>query len=112
MGFTVVDDVPFGTYVVKVKVGPDKGKYLADDEGRYLCIMAKRNDPKRVRALLEVVKTFGYSYRDVSLEFRSGARMISDEQYEEQRGRLALGLQPDPDDVGSLLDDYRDGRIG
>jgi len=39
--------------------------------------------------------------------FFAGHRKIDDEEYEVQRERARLGLVPDTEDVGSLIDDLR-----
>lgn len=105
----IVDDVPWGVYVVKIADGPNKGKYLSDDDHNYLCVAAQKNDAKKVAALLDAARHYGFP--NVVLEFRAGARIINDEEFENQKGRLAMGLTPDPWDLGSALDDYNDGRI-
>lgn len=97
----LVDDIPFGVYVWK----DANGKYVVDSDYNYMCIPSRKGDLKRIAALQRVAEAHGIV--GGTAEFRSGARPISDAEWEEQMARQAAGEVPDQYDLGSLIEDYK-----
>lgn len=103
-GKKIVHDSPsdrFGVYMWRMP----NGAYVADGEGNFLNIPAEVGDPIRVQKLRNAVRSFGIT--EGQPVFFAGHRRVSDEEYELQRERARLGLVPDTEDVGSLIDDLR-----
>lgn len=99
------ENIPFGVYVVK----NHEGKYVIDEEWNYLSVQAMRGDLKKIGELCAAARACGIDQPEV--EFWEGHRKIDDEEYERQLARQRDGYVPDEYDIGSQLDDYRDGRI-
>lgn len=104
-GIRGVDDIPYGIYVWKM---PD-GRIVGDDDGNWMNIVAKKGDQKRIAQLREAARYYGIT--EGGPYFMSGNRRVTDEEYEEQRMRMEWGLVPDPQDIGSDLDDLKHGRL-
>lgn len=102
---TGVDDIPFGLYVWRM---PD-GRYVGDDDGNWMNIVAKKGDPKRIAQLKEAALYYGVT--EGAPHFLSGNRRVNDEEAEEQRLRMVMGLIPDPHDLGSNIEDLKHGRL-
>lgn len=104
---STVEESTYGTYVWET----DDKRWLADDEGRFLCVQSEKFDRVKIDALTKAAR--GYM-EDMGVEFNgralflSGHRPVSDEQYEEQQARQAAGLTPDPFDVGAMQDDLKE----
>ena len=95
-GRQVIDEVPWGVYLWMM---PGR-KFVSDDEGHQLMIQSMRGDKKRIEALRNAVKDFGIEEGEPV--FFPGHRIVTDEEYEEQRQRLLFGLIPDPMDVAAI----------
>jgi hypothetical protein len=103
-GRKFVNDSPsdkFGVYVWRMP----NGSYIMDEDRNFLSIAGTVNDPIRVHKLREAARSFGITEGEPV--FFAGHRKIDDEEYEIQRERARLGLVPDTEDVGSLIDDLR-----
>jgi hypothetical protein len=108
-GKRFVHDSPgdrFGVYMWRMP----NGSYIADGEGNFLSIASEVGDVIRIHRLKETVKSFGIT-EGHEVVF-AGHRKISDEEYEIQRERARLGLVPDTEDVGALIDDIRNKKNG
>ena len=101
----VVEETNIGMYVWEM---PD-GKWVGDDEGHFMHIVSMRGDERRIAQLTDAAR--GYGIQEGKPVFLSGHRPVTDEEYEEQRQRLALGLTPDPDDIPSLVSRYKRGEV-
>lgn len=105
-GAKIIEESPYGLYVWEM---PD-GRWIGDDEGRFMCIAAKKNDHAKVLDLR--VSAYHY-FKDMGMEpvgkpkFLSGRRMVTDAEYEEQEMRARAGLIPDPYDVGAIAESLR-----
>lgn len=104
-GIRGVDDIPYGIYVWRM---PD-GRYVGDEDGNWMNVVAKKGDPKRIAQLKDAARYYGIE--DGAPHFLSGNRRVTDEEHEEQRRRMDWGLVPDPQDIGSDLDDLKHGRL-
>lgn len=100
-GKRFVDEVNYGVYVWKV---PD-GRTVADSEGRQLSIASLRGDLSRMKRLQDAVNSYGIF--EGAPEFISGARKISDEEYEKQVARLENGELPDEYDIPALIEEMK-----
>jgi len=103
-GKRFVNDSPsdnFGVYLWKM---PD-GSYVADEDRNFLSIAGTVSDPIRVHKLRMAARAYGITEGEPV--FFAGHRKIDDEEYVLQRERARLGLVPDTEDVGSLIDDLR-----
>jgi len=108
-GKRLVHDSPsdrFGVYMWRMP----NGAYIADEDHNFLSIASDVGNPVRIHQLRETVKSFGITEGEPV--FFAGHRKISDEEYEIQRERARLGLVPDTEDVGSLIDDMRHKNAG
>lgn len=99
--------VPESEYGLYVWYTADK-KIIRDDEGRELCIPARRGDVKAISALRDAAYGF---LGDMGAEkngqavFLPGHRKVTDEEYEEQLSRQKFGLVPDPYDVPAMVEE-------
>jgi hypothetical protein len=108
-GKRLVHDSPsdrFGVYMWKMP----NGSYIADEDRNFLNIPAEYGDTKRIEKLRAAVRSFGITEGEPV--FYAGHRRVSDEEYELQRERARMGLVPDTEDVGSLIDDMRHRNAG
>lgn len=101
----VIEEVPYGVYVCLCE-----GKYLVNENYDYLCIMAIKGDQSKINNLKDVARSYGFP--DVEVEFRSGARMISEEEYEEQMDRMKNGLVPDKYDIATIQAELEAKKLG
>lgn len=101
MATRVVDEIPYGVYIAKTS----EGKYIANQDGDLLNIVSKKNDIRRILQLKEVAKGFGFE--NIQVEFRAGARRITEDEFQEQLERQAEGKVADPYDLGVLIDEYK-----
>lgn len=93
-----VEEVPYGVYRIM-----SNGKYVVDNNKSFLCIASTKGDLKKKKALIDAAESYGL--RNLQLEWVPGARLITDEEYEEQSSRLKFGLVPDPLDLPSIKDE-------
>lgn len=99
-----VNEAEYGVYVWEM---PD-GRWVGDDEGNWMLISGVKGDRVAMKKLEEAAKSYGIT--EGAPVFLSGHRRVSDEEYEEQRQRMLLGLVPDTKDAYSQLDEIRYGR--
>lgn len=108
---SAVEESRFGTYVWET----GEGKWIADEEGRFLSVASEKGDAAKIAALKRIAHDH---MRQMGVEpsgkavFLSGHRPIDDEEYEHQKARAAAGLIPDPFDVGAINDDIQAIRRG
>ena len=82
---------------------------LSDEDRNWLITIGYKGDTTAAFKLAEAVRGFGITEgRAVFLE---GRRPVTDEEYERQRFRMQLGLTPDPEDVGAIMDDFKNGTV-
>lgn len=100
----LIEEVPFGTYVFRCA----DGSYMGDGEGRLMCILGMKGDREKVKKLYEAAKHYNKEEAEMGeVEFWSGQRPVSDEEYDEQLARQDSGLIADPLDVGAYMDAIR-----
>lgn len=99
----VIEEEPYGTFVFQC----NDGEFLGDEEGRLLCVFGFKNDKSKIKALEDAAKHYGYNADEGRVIYWAGRRPVSDEEYEEQEKRQALGLVPDPLDLGAIMDGMR-----
>lgn len=99
MKVTQVEEVPYGTYVWMM---PD-GKIVTDENGNYMCVFSTKGNVSKINSLKNLAKEYGVE--EGKPMFISGARPISDDEYEEQKQRLEWGLVPDEKDLPALKED-------
>lgn len=99
-----VQEVPWGVYLWQM---PD-GSYVADGEGHFLMIAGTLQTKDRRTALAKVVKSLGIEEGQPC--FFQGNRIVTDEEYEEQKLRLKFGLTPDKWDVAAAREDAQNAR--
>jgi len=100
----IVEESPFGVYIWRIG-----NSFVANEDGDALSIDSTKGDNERIDTLRKAVVYWcgeeiaaqGEAY------FVSGARKISDEEYEHQRARQEAGLVPDPFDMGAVRDEMR-----
>lgn len=95
MRVTEVEEYDYGVYVWEM---PD-GRIVANEEGEYMSIQAKRNDIKAIMALTKAAEYYGCSAGKP--KFLQGRRKVSQSEYEDQMERMQEGQIPDPIDLGN-----------
>lgn len=103
-GISTVDEAEYGVYVWEL---PD-GRWVGDGEGNWMTISGVKGDRIAMKKLEDAAKAHGVT--EGAPAFLSGHRRVTDEEFEEQRQRLMLGLVPDTQDNYSQLDGIRHGR--
>lgn len=68
-------------------------------------ISSTRGDQQRMRLLADAAKSYGVEEGEPC--FFQGNRIVTDEEYEEQKQRMKWGLTPDPWDVASIEEDRK-----
>lgn len=88
-----VRETNLGVYVWQL---PD-GNYLMDSEFNVLSITSMRNDLSAMVKIRQAATSYGFP--EGQAVFAEGARKISDDEFEEQMGRMANGETADPYDI-------------
>jgi hypothetical protein len=104
MKITPVDEVNWGMYCWIM----EDGSIVMDDEGAYLSIPAVKGDIRAIKKLKEAAKHYGVG--DGKPQFFAGHRPVGDEELQEQRRRLELGLVPDPHDLPAMMEFIKEQR--
>lgn len=101
---SIVEQSQDGIYVWEL----DNGQWISDEDKNFLSMPSKKDDEYKLGKFREyahnVLRNEGIEPNGKPV-FLSGHRRVTDEQYEEQRARQAMGLTPDPFDVGALEDE-------
>lgn len=84
------------------------GSFISDGDGHYLMIESIEGDQERMKALARAARDCGVD-EGMPCFFR-GNRIVTDEEYEEQKLRLKFGLTPDPLDIASINEDRSNER--
>ena len=98
---SIVDHASIGLYLWQL---PD-GEYLHDGNGNFLNVAARKGDLIKMTKLRQVAAHYGYP--DGAPVYYSGARRVTDEEFEIQMQRMIDGLIPDEYDVGAFMDEAR-----
>lgn len=85
------------------------GLPLGDADGNTMNVPGKRVDPEAVKKITQAARYYGFP--EGHPFFLQGRRRVSDEEFEEQKAREALGLVPDPLDLGAIKDELRDKKL-
>ena len=99
MKVTQIEESPYGTYVW---IMPD-GKIVTDEYGNYMCVFSTKGNVAKINSLRRLAKEYGIE--EGKPMFISGARPVSDEEYEEQKQRMDWGLVPDEKDLPAIKED-------
>lgn len=83
------------------------GSVVMDEDRNVLNTVGYKGDVTAAFTLAQAVREYGIT--EGRPFFIEGSRPISDEEYERQKFRMKLGLTPDPDDYGAILDDLENG---
>jgi hypothetical protein len=92
----IVEEVPWGVYVWEM----ENGQWIGDDQGNFLCIAAMKGDKRRMQELKDTVRSYGIV--EGKPFYLSGHRKVTDEEFAEQKRRMAFGLVPDELDVAAF----------
>jgi hypothetical protein len=103
---SVVQEEEYGTYLWKM---PD-GTFVADGDQNFLAIFSMRGDLIKIARLRAAAKSYGIEEGQPA--FQAGMRMISDEEYQEQRDRMSAGEIPDEFDISALKDGIKAKEAG
>ncbi len=95
----IVEEVGYGVYVWEM---PD-GKWVGDDQGNFLNISSMKGDRKRMQQLKDAVRQYGIT--EGKPYFLAGHRQVTEEEFEEQKRRMAFGLIPDELDVPAFREE-------
>lgn len=104
MKITEIDEVSYGTYVW---IMPD-GKIVTDEDGNYMCIFSTKGNAAKIKAFKDFAKAHGLT--EGKPHFISGARPVTDEEYQEQKQRMEFGLVPDEKDYAAIKEDFLQKR--
>lgn len=77
------------------------GKPFTDGNGSVLNIPSHRGDALQIRKLVQEATALGQG--DGSYEFMPGVERISEDEYAEQKERMAQGLIPNLNDLGAVM---------
>jgi hypothetical protein len=88
-----VRETNLGVYVWQLP----NGEYLVDAELNVLSITSMRNDLVAMSRIREAARNFGYP--EGQPIFAEGARKISEDEHQEQMGRILNGEAADPYDI-------------
>ena len=99
------EETRLGIYVWEM---PD-GRWIGDDDGNFLSVTATKGNRVKMDALAKEVRSYGI--HEGQPKFLSGRRKIDDEEFEYQQKRLALGLVPDPLDIGVYKEEVKKARV-
>lgn len=94
-----IDEVPWGLYVWEM---PD-GSWVGDDQGNFLNIPSTRGNKGRIQKLKDAARACGVT--EGHPVYLSGNRQVDDEEYENQKRRLAFGLVPDELDIAAIREE-------
>ena len=94
-----VEEVSYGLYLWEMP----NGSLVANEEGDFLNVAAMKGDIKKINALRKAAKLFGIE--EGKPIWFSGHRQITNDELEEQRSRMDLGLVPDELDVPAIKED-------
>lgn len=87
----------WGLYVYKKA----NGKWFTDGNGSVLNIPAMKNDIAKISELKNAAKYYG-DPGDGECVFVAGLTRVSEEEYSEQKDRMAQGLIPSLNDLGAV----------
>jgi len=77
------------------------GKYFTDGDGNALSIESMINDMSKIKEITEAAAYYGQP--EGKPVFFSNVKKISDEEYNEQKDRMAQGFIPSANDLGALI---------
>jgi hypothetical protein len=86
----------WGIYVWKKQ----NGKWFTDGQGNVLNIPSMKGDISKIAELKKVAAHYGEP--DGEAVFFAGLNRVSDEEYAEQKQRMAEGLIPNMNDLGAV----------
>jgi hypothetical protein len=89
-------DYPWGIYFWKKA----NGKPFTDGHGSVLNIPSHRGDVLQIEKLKREANALGQG--DGSYEFIPGVSRVSEDEYQEQKERMAQGLIPNLNDLGAV----------
>jgi hypothetical protein len=95
----IVEEVPWGVYVWEM---PD-GRLLGDEDGNFLNIASIKGNQKRIQELKDAARSYGIT--EGKPLYLSGHRQVTDEEFENQKRRMAFGLIPDELDVAAFREE-------
>jgi hypothetical protein len=94
---TVIEkDYPWGIYFWKKA----NGKPFTDGHGSVLNIPSHKGDAFQIAKIKQEATALGQG--DGSYEFMPGVARVSEDEYQEQKERMANGLLPNLNDLGSV----------
>jgi hypothetical protein len=77
------------------------GKFFTDGEGNALSIESMKDDPAKIKELTQAAAYWGEP--EGKAVFFPNVRKISEEEYSEQKDRMAQGLIPSENDLGAMI---------
>jgi superfamily I DNA/RNA helicase len=86
----------WGIYVWKKQ----NGKWFTDGQGNVLNVPSMKGDISKIAELKKVAAHYGEP--DGEAVFFAGLSRVSDEEYSEQKQRMAEGLIPNMNDLGAV----------
>jgi hypothetical protein len=97
----IIDSASIGLYLWQLP----NGEYLSDNEGNFLNVASRKDDLVKMTKLRQVAAHYGYP--EGQPVYYSGARRVTDEEFDIQIQRMIAGLIPDEYDVGAYMDEAR-----
>lgn len=102
---STLSSVTFST--LGVYVAMSNGLPITDGDGRALTIASHKDDLTKIAELMRAAKHYGYT-ENLDYEFIPEVRKVNDEEYLVQQQRLEAGLDPDPYEINSAVEAYRE----
>jgi len=103
-GKKIVEEHPYGMYVWQT---PD-GEVLGDGDGNIMNVFCIKGDRKAIDAITQAARHYGFPEGEAV--WWSGKRRVTDDEYEEQRLREKMGLEPDPLNYAAHMDELREKK--
>ena len=101
----VIEESNIGLYIWEMP----NGQWIGDDDGNFLNIPSMKGNLERISNLRNAVKSYGIV--EGKAVFLSGNRQIDDEEYQNQKRRMAFGLVPDELDMPAYKEDLIHGKV-
>lgn len=89
----IVEETRYGLYLWQMP----NGAVVTDEERNYLSIAAEKGDLRRIKTLIDTVRSFGIE--EGKPLWMPGHRKVSEEEYDRQKQRMDDGLIPDEYDA-------------
>lgn len=102
---SVVQETEWGTYFWQLP----SGQYLGDGDGRFLTLMGKAHDIKKMQAMRDEAAALGYP--DGEVKWEAGVWQATDSEHDDQMERLLDGKIPNPYGMDMIQEKQKRGQM-